>query len=85
MPDKPKMQLPKFVGLVSAPLNFRWTRSLSLGGAIAFPLLGGLLMKTREDDKVHNNLAFTSCILSEGRWVIIQVRKCALYHRITAP
>ena len=39
MPDKPKMQLPKFVGLVSAPLNFRWTRSLSLGGAVAFPLL----------------------------------------------
>ena len=40
MPDKePKMQLPKFVGLVSAPMNFRWTRSLLLGGAVAFPLL----------------------------------------------
>ena len=39
MPDKPKMQLPKFVGLVSAPLNFWWTRSLLLGGAVAFPLL----------------------------------------------
>ena len=41
-----------------------------------------LFMETREDDKVHNNLALTSCILSEGRWVIIQVRKCALYHRL---
>ena len=75
MPDKePKMQLPKFVGLVSAPMNFRWTRSLLLGGAVAFPLF---VFWWKPEKMIRSTIISSwhqpSCIMSFDEWLF----KCA--------
>ena len=43
-------------------IEFSVDKVLIVGRCRRFPSVG-LLMETREDDKVHNNLALTSCIL----------------------
>ena len=63
--------------------EFSVDKVLIVGRCRRFPSVG-LLMETWEDDKVHNNLALTSAIMyhTEGQWVIVQMRKFALYHRL---
>ena len=64
-------------------IEFSVDKVLIVGRCRRFPSVG-LLMETWEDDKVHNNLALTSAIMyhTEGQWVIVQVRKFVLYHRL---
>ena len=64
-------------------IEFSVNKVLIVGRCRRFSYVG-LLMETWEDDKVHNNLALTSAIMyhTEGQWVIVQVRKFVLYHRL---
>ena len=53
-------------------IEFLVDKVLTFGRCCRFPSVD-LLMEAREDDKVHNNLAFTSCILRVDGWSF----KCA--------
>ena len=55
-------------------IEFSVDKFLIIGRCRRFPSVG-LLMETREDDKIHNNLALTSCIpvLRVNGWLF----KCA--------